>query len=176
MSLYTRFSARDKTQYEPDISTVLGSDHWRVLEGFRYYIGDKECSLYVYIPAGYLTDGASVPRLFHNVVGPWGKHGQAAIVHDYLCEYLTFTKEILIDGIVITKVKHSITRAECDKIFLEAMTVLEVPTLRKNIMYRAVSLFRRVAKTENPSLNIIKLNFEVEWRKANNISEPYFNY
>lgn len=37
----------------------------------------------VEIPEGFETDGASVPRLFHWFISPFGKLYDAAVVHDY---------------------------------------------------------------------------------------------
>lgn len=171
MSLYTRFSSQDKIQYDIKASTLLGKDHWRVIEGFRYYIRTEDSDSFVDVPAGYLTDGASVPRLFHSIVSPWGRHGQAAIVHDYLCEYLTISNRVLQNGEdVIIPVR--ITRKECDRIFLEAMRVLKVKPLRRRTMYSAVSLFRILARIKSPSLNIKKLKLEIEWRAENGVPEP----
>lgn len=166
MSLYTRFSSRDKIQYDVKASNELDKDYWRQLEGFRYYIYSKDSNTFVDIPAGYLTDGASVPRLFHSIICPWGRHGQAAIVHDYLCEYLTVSNRRVVNGEeVITPIR--ITRKECDRIFLEAMKVLKVKPLRRNTMYLAVSLFRVLGRVKKPSLDIKKLRLEYEWRLEN---------
>lgn len=38
----------------------------------------------VTVPAGFVTDFASVPRLVWAFISPWGKHGKAAVLHDYL--------------------------------------------------------------------------------------------
>ena len=72
---------------------------------------------------GFVTDFASVPRLLWSVFPPHGKWAKAAIVHDYL--YAT----------------AKLSRSESDKIFLEAMCVLEVPKVKRILMYLAVRLF-----------------------------------
>jgi hypothetical protein len=175
MSTFTRFSALDKIQYDPVASKILGKDHWRVLESFRFYVGEKNTDMWVDIPAGYLTDGASVPRIVQNIVGPWGRHGQAAIVHDFLCEYLTLSKREFHQGVEVI-IPYRITRKECDDYFLEAMTVLGVKKLRRNTMWVAVSLFRRVGRLDEPSLDLVKFGLEKEWRVTNNLPEPTFLY
>ena len=38
----------------------------------------------VTVPSGFVTDGASVPRLFWSFFNPAGELFEAAIVHDYL--------------------------------------------------------------------------------------------
>lgn len=134
---FKRFSADAMLTYAPEESKILGKDHWRVMNPFRYYIDDKYSTRWVYVPEGYLTDGASVPRIFWNLVPPWGIYGQAAIVHDYLYEFLSIT----VDGAPV-----SITRRQADKIFLEAMKVLGVPAYLRYTMYSAVFLFGGLAR------------------------------
>lgn len=37
------------------------------------------------IPKGFITDFASVPKIFWFFIPPMGKHNRAALMHDYLC-------------------------------------------------------------------------------------------
>lgn len=39
------------------------------------------------VPAGYVTDFASIPRGLWNLIPPWGRYRKAAVVHDWLCDY-----------------------------------------------------------------------------------------
>lgn len=144
--------------YAPHESKIIGTDHWRVMNSFRYYIGTKPSDAWVDIPRGYLTDGASVPRIFWGLIPPWGDHGQAAIVHDYLTEFLT----VMVNG-----VPTRITRKRADQIFLEAMGVLEVSTVKKYTMYLAVDAYRRVARVSEPTSNPLIRQLEAAWRKEN---------
>lgn len=148
---FTRFDATLMTQYSVAASEVLGDDYWVVTKPFRYFIDEKDSNRWVDIPLGYLTDGASVPKVFWNIIPPWGRYGQAAVVHDYLCEYL----EIIEDG----KPK-SITRAECDAILKEAMIVLGVPTAKVNIIYGGVSLYRVTVGNTKPTWTWQKRDLE----------------
>lgn len=113
------------TQYMPD------TDNWMLPPtfGFRYWIGEENSGTYVDIPDLFRSDGASVPRPFWWIIPPWGDHGQAAVLHDFLCVYRT----IIRDGNPV-----SISRKECDDIFLEAMKVLNVDPAKRNAMYIAV--------------------------------------
>ncbi|MCY1289935.1 hypothetical protein D9M69_511160 [compost metagenome] len=154
MSSFTDFSAKLSIQYDAEASAALGGDHWRVIEAFRFYIGSPESGEWVYVPAGYLTDGASVPRLFWSLIPPWGSYGQAAVVHDILCEYLSITK----DGR-----PHPITRARCDEILLEAMEALGVPRAKRCIIYRAVCAYRLVAGVNRPTSIPMKRKLESSW-------------
>lgn len=156
MSAFTRFDATLMTQYSVLASEVLGDDYWVVTRDFRYYLGDKGSDRWVDIPLGYLTDGASVPQLFWNIIPPWGRYGQAAVVHDYLCEYL----EIIEKG-----EKKSITRKECDQILKECMIVLGVPSAKVNMIYGGVSLYRMTVGNTKPTWTWKKRELEEALRR-----------
>ncbi len=86
----------------------------------------------IIVPAGFITDMASIPQIFWNILPPDGPYGKAAVVHDYL--YRT-------GGKVDVSPAHTFTKAEADNIFYEAMGELGVAGWRKWIMYQAVRLF-----------------------------------
>ena len=154
MSSFTEFSAPLRIQYDKDASEALGTDHWRVTESFRYSIGGKDTQQWVTVPAGYLTDGASVPRFFWSFIPPWGAYGQAAVVHDLLCEYLS---------IVDHGKPKAITRQRCDDIFNEAMIVLGVPSGTRLIINEGVSLYRNLYGVNKPSTRPEKRLLESAW-------------
>ncbi len=141
------------TRYDPEASRILGKDHWRILTPFSYRI---DAERHVSVPAGYLTDGASVPQLFWNMIPPWGKYGQAAVVHDLLCEYLS---------VVCNGRPERISRAYCDNILNEAMVSLRVPDAKRLTIYGAVCLYRWTIGTEEPSATLLKRRLEAEWRE-----------
>jgi len=95
--------------------------NFRLLESFIYYTNKKE---FICVPEGFITDFASIPRLFWSIIGsPIGKYGKAAVVHDF-CYH-----------------EQKYTRKYSDYIFLEAMTVLEVNPAKRWIMWLAVRSF-----------------------------------
>lgn len=102
---------------------------FKLLVPFHYQTtsGDTIC-----VPAGFVTDMASVPRVFWNLCPPDGPWGKAAVIHDYL--YRT-------GGKVDVSPSYVFTKAESDLIFHDAMLELGVPTWRAWVMYKAVSLF-----------------------------------
>lgn len=140
------------TRYDAQASAILGHDHWRVLTSFSYKIDEER---HVSVPAGYLTDGASVPRLFWNMIPPWGAYGQAAVVHDVVCESLQVTE--------CGKLVY-ISRAECDKILNLAMKTLGVPVLQRWMIYSAVCAYRVAFRVSNPSATPTKKKLETYWR------------
>jgi hypothetical protein len=154
MSSFTQFSAPLNIQYDAAASKVLGKDYWRVGKAFRYYIQSKDGEEWVYVPAGYLTDGASVPRLFWSLLPPWGVYGQAAVVHDILCEYLSIT---------VNGMPRSISRKGCDDILFQAMAVLDVPTYKRRIIEVGVNTFRRWSGVKRPSSTPKKRALEANW-------------
>ncbi len=114
----------------PLIVTPLdnGND-WRVEEPFEYRIGDETSSEVIIVPIGFVTDFASIPQIFWNILPPWGTYGKAAVIHDMLYKS---------QGIIG---KYSYTRKQCDQILLEAMTVLNVPKFTRWLIYNAVRWF-----------------------------------
>lgn len=149
----TPFDRPLTTQYDALASALLGADHWRVTAPFTYLITDTQS---VSIPAGYLTDGASVPKVFWNIIPPWGKYGQAAVVHDLLCEYLT----VLEDGHPV-----AISRAYCDSVLNQAMQALGVPDYQRLAIYWSVCAYRIVANVREPSNTALKRSLEADWRE-----------
>lgn len=75
----------------------------------------------IVVPAGFVTDLASIPRVFQSLIPKVGKHMLAAIVHDYLCRLDGFDRRL------------------ADRIFLEAMKLLGVNPVRRRLMYWAVA-------------------------------------
>ena len=109
---------------------------WKVIRTFRYHVGSRDSGAVITIPAGFITDFASSPRIFWSIVSPWGKYGKAAIVHDLLYHIHGFIEDRP-NGFT----RWPVTRKEADDIFLEAMEVLGVKPWRRKLMYLAVRAF-----------------------------------
>jgi hypothetical protein len=58
----------------PQLSWMNGTD-WRVVEDFEW---SSVC-----VPAGFITDGASIPRIVHTWARPTGPNFPSALIHDY---------------------------------------------------------------------------------------------
>lgn len=152
------FTDEPSVSYAADAARKLGRDLWRVKSPFSFLFQWKGEEAKVNIPRGYLTDGASVPRIFWSVVPPWGIYGAAAIIHDFLCEYLV----ILVDGKL-----QKISRKEADQIFVAAMRELRVPEDKIKLIEGAVGTYREVWDIENPVWHQDKAKIEAEWAAAN---------
>lgn len=134
--------------YSNHASDILRGDLWVVTQGFQYHIDDKS---YIYIPQGYLTDGASVPRWLWGLIPAWGDHGKAAVVHDYLCEYLQVWRD---------NERVKITRDECNKIFYECLINTGVGKIKAKAMYAAVVAYTRLASIVYYSYDPVKHDME----------------
>lgn len=105
---------------------------WKLLEEFDYFIGAVDSGESVSVPAGTVTDFASIPRPLWNILPPWGKYGKAAVIHDFMYSQHQITS----NGKQV-----DIERKQADDIFLEAMKVLGVGTVTRYVMYYAVRVF-----------------------------------
>lgn len=148
MSVFTSYIAESNVVPNSFATKRLGRNYSVVLEGFEYYVGNKDNEIVITISPGYITDGATIPRFMRKYIPAWGKYGQAAIIHDYLCECLS---------VKVRGKPRRITRRQGDLIFLEAMGVLDVPLYQRIIFYSAVrfySVFIARCKAENPPLKV----------------------
>jgi hypothetical protein len=107
----------------------------KLLSAFSYDVGGKGSGETLTVPAGYLTDFASVPQPFWNIEPPLGDAGKAAVVHDAL--YST-AGTMLIGGFCGRTRKKPYARAEADGIFDEALAVLAVPAWKRALLWAAV--------------------------------------
>jgi len=97
--------------------------HWRLVQPFDYHVGSLSSTEIIRVPAGFVTDFASVPRLLWYVIPPWGRYGKAAVVHDFCYTHRLYS------------------RRRADRIFLEAMKALSVPLWKRIVMVVAVRIF-----------------------------------
>jgi hypothetical protein len=98
-----------------------GAKLYKVFQPFAYHSDFTPWP--IEIPAGYESDGASVPRLFWRLFPPSGPWTGAAIVHDWLCD----TRELP------SKTAHAV--------FDEAMRDLGVAAFYRVTMGSAVRWF-----------------------------------
>lgn len=145
-----RYTAQLATIFSQKASAILRSNYWVVTEGFTYRI-TEDGSEVIHVPKGYLTGGASVPKFFQNLIPVWGLHGQACVVHDYLCEYLQIWK----DGKIV-----KIDRNRCDEILNEALKVSGVSSAIKRTIYKAVCFHRHFTAAINPTFSLEKRDLE----------------
>lgn len=83
------------------------------------------------VPAGYKTDGASVPAFAWRFIPPGTRAKFAAPIHDFLYENRVRESEIGLKA----------ARREADLAFLEGMKAAGVVRWRRSVMFRAVRAF-----------------------------------
>lgn len=108
-----------KLRLEPATDTDDGL--WKVVEPLIYQ-SDVAGHTFT-VPAGFLTDLASVPRLPFAYWLTGGTANAAAVIHDYL--YVT----------------RAVSRKVADNVLAEASKVTGVPAWRRGLMWTAVRLF-----------------------------------
>ena len=97
--------------------------------------GDAQWRMIV-VPAGMLTDLASVPRLARSFVGRVGRHLEAAILHDYL--YGAWQDR---DG----GIPDPEEREFADRLFRAAMAAANVSWIKRGAIFKAVDWLGRRA-------------------------------
>lgn len=104
-----------------DAGILRGSRRFKLIAPFAYM---SSCGI-ITVPAGFVTDGASIPRVFWSILDPFGSYFKAAVIHDFLYSPWNIRFD----------------RAESDQLFKEAMynSGLDWPT--REAIYRAVRLF-----------------------------------
>lgn len=125
---FIRFDPTTRVNLSAKHTAESGEPTWIVSGGLSYYIGPRKEENWVYVPNGYRVTGADVLRPFKDWIKPCDEHGQAVIIHNYLCS----TAKVRMDG-----ERQVLTRKTANKVFLEAMTVLGVPWIKRKILYWA---------------------------------------
>lgn len=71
-------------EQNPATRLLPQGDEWVLLEPFWFtWVGQGE-TIHRHIPAGFVTDGASIPRFYRWRFSPTGKGFRAAVAHDWL--------------------------------------------------------------------------------------------
>lgn len=84
------------------------------------------------LPAGFMSDGASVPRFLWWFLPPWGDVSTvAALIHDFACDSLKAGEPL----------PGGSTRAACDRLFREALSDLRVAHWRAWLCWAGVRAY-----------------------------------
>jgi len=102
---------------------VVGKNLFRLIEPFEYHVGEYPSEQVIIVPENFLTDFATVPRIFWSIISPIDNHAKAAVLHDWMYEV------------------HYAKKSECERIFKEALEVLEVKKWKIFCLYWGVYLF-----------------------------------
>lgn len=154
---FRQFDAGLSIAFDERATKTLGKDYYKVTQSFRYYLDNDNPDVWGYVPAGFLSDGASAPRPIWWIIPPWGRYGQAAVLHDILCETKTLFKD---------EIPFEITRKQADKIFLEALKVAGVSWVKRYAMYIGVRAWGALGWGANKERLTKKRALEAEYMKA----------
>lgn len=113
------------------LSPYADGINWCVIEDFIFEYGEEGKGIIITVPKGFITDFASVPHVFWNILPPWGKYGPAAVVHDWLYYDQSTTKDF------------------ADDVLMEGMKVMQTEVLQRDIIYEAVHKAGQDAWNEN---------------------------
>lgn len=119
--------------------THLDADwrRWRLEQPLRYDVGRLGSGRTIEVPAGFVTDGASVPRLLWAWLPAWGRYSRAAVVHDYC--YAMLGAAVPLDPDMREALRPlPASHREADAIFYEAMQVCGVGAPTRFLMWAAV--------------------------------------
>lgn len=114
---------------------------WRITEEFDYLTDYPDPNSAIRVPKGFVTDFASIPKVFWSIWAPTGPYGKAAVVHDYL--YVVGGKVPCCADCCVDKcpIPRIFTKEQADRIFRDAMEVLGVKNPQRWIMWQAVRKF-----------------------------------
>lgn len=104
------------------IKPVQG-EKWELVQSLHFIL---DSDTIIDVPKGFVTDLASIPRIFTPLFPVHGLQTRAAVVHDYL-----YAERGEVDD-------GPFTRKQCDEIFLLGMEALGVGYLKRMAMYWAV--------------------------------------
>jgi hypothetical protein len=137
MSTFTKFSGEEALVYNHELSEQAGKDLWNTIPGFRYYLGKENSNEYVDVETGFVTDGATIPRILWWLLPPIGEYSQCTTLHDKLCTTYYYIR--FVDGV---EVKVALTRKQIDEILKESMDVKKVTWWKKKAIMAGVNLHR----------------------------------
>lgn len=100
-----------------DLRMLDDGRHWQLLSPFSYSIGSPTGRSVVHVEAGFITDFASVPRIFWNLLPPTGRYARAALLHDKL-----YQSALIVDS--VTAATSPIDRRYADDVLAESCRVL----------------------------------------------------
>src|SRR4051812_33768138 len=89
------------------------------------------------VPAGFVTDFASVPQFMYWLIPSYGQYTNAAVVHDYLCVQLERAWHCEF-GKDMTFVRAPANPVDTDGIFRRIMREEGVPLVRRWLMWTGV--------------------------------------
>lgn len=136
-----------------EASKAFGTELFYTDEPMHYFTRHAGFNVVIQVPRGFLTDGATIPKAFQKFLPVWDTYYQAAVFHDYLCEYLTAYR-------LPDMAPMKLSRSEADKYFGEIMKVLNTNPIKRKIVHGAVVAYAHAKSIIYPSATMTKREFE----------------
>lgn len=128
-----------------DVRVRDDGKHYEVLDTFTYYLDSNKEAL-LKVEKGFITDFASVPRVFWSIYPPFGRYTKCAVLHDRLC--VAFLNKELWNNVAVDKDKlpvvlqnRFVRRYEADKLFLDSMKAIKVNAFTRFVLYASVRVY-----------------------------------
>jgi hypothetical protein len=159
---FTMFDAPAHVCFDRIASLSLGHPAWRINQAFKFYIGEPHDHVWGYVPAGYLYTARYLRNALSELMPVSGSYGQALILHELLCEYLTVCNQ---NGTDI-----AITHKQADQYLHTAMRALTVPCAIRRIVYAYIWLATWIREFKHgptaPSAYSTKRVLENHWHES----------
>ena len=104
--------------------------HYRLLAEFDF--ASEALERIVRVPAGFVTDFASIPRVLWAILPPTGRWSKASVLHDDAYQHPEM-------------ITPPITRLQADRLLLEGMEALSVPAIARWCIFAGIRIGGRVA-------------------------------
>lgn len=146
--------------------------YWVLLEDMRYRIGDTND--YIVVPAGFVTDYASIPRgLWSFGLAPHGPYSRAALIHDYLYWSQGCTKDQA-DNLLLIAMKESHVGDFDELVVFKGVQIGGQPSWNANARERQGGMPRIVPKKmRHIPPNVTWTDYRVELAKTG-VRDPSF--
>lgn len=121
------------SKFTGPLAVRFEDDGWAVLvEPLVWECDFKGSGLVATVPAGFASNGVSMPRLLWWFLPPWGDRAtRAAILHDYLCQRVDEARPVV----------GAETRAACDRQFRLALMALGIAPWRAWLCWAGVRAY-----------------------------------
>lgn len=89
LDIIVKYLKKDLWEIEQDIIVILKTDN-------KPYV----------IPKGFITDFASIPKIFWSILPPFGKYSLASIIHDHMYR-INYNNRKFADEEFLLQMKHN---------------------------------------------------------------------
>lgn len=136
-------------QIEQPLIVPISKDRFKLTADYYFRWSSEKGNHVLVIPAGFESDGASIPRPLWSLVGmyPDGLIRAAALVHDFIYQhggYIPMNNHQLSKSKFIwNSCRLVVTRKQADQLFRHIMELSGIKSWRCTLAYHAVRLFGR---------------------------------